>query len=166
MMHHGLVDVDAAHRGQSRFGERAPNQFDQLVSAILGVMVAFQRWGRRTQHDRDAALAGAKDRHIARRVRRLSCCLNELSCSSSTMIKASLGNSANTDRRVPDDLRIAELRLSPVIQTLAFAQAAMQANQIHIGKTAAEIILQLRSEIDLRHQQQHRPPRCNTSCIR
>ena len=31
----------------------------------------------------------------------------------------------------------------------------MQTDDVHIGKTAAEIMLQLRRKIDLRHQQQH-----------
>ncbi len=55
------------------------------------------------------------------------------------------------------DLRCAQLRLLPVMQTFALAQAAVQADQIHVGEAAAEIIFQLRRQIDLRHQQQHLP---------
>ena len=33
----------------------------------------------------------------------------------------------------------------------------MQADQVHIGEAAAEIVFQLRGEVDLGHQQQHLP---------
>ena len=37
VVHHGLVGVDAAHRGQARVGQRAPGQFEHPVSPALAL---------------------------------------------------------------------------------------------------------------------------------
>ena len=59
--------------------------------------------------------------------------------------------------RAKHDACFAGLRLEPVLCALAIGEAAVQADQVHVGETAAEIIFQLRGEVDLGHQQQHLP---------
>jgi len=157
-MHHRLVDVDAAHLRQLRRNRGALRQREHAVTAALRVVIALQRRRRRTQHDRHTALTGAEDRHIARRITQTVLLFERaimLLVHDDERQLGQLGEHRQT--RAQHDLRTPALRLLPIRQACRIAQPAMQTDDVHIGETAAEIMLQLRREIDLRHQQQHLP---------
>jgi hypothetical protein len=89
-----------------------------------------------------------------------SCCLNEASCSSSTMISPEARQRReNRQAGTENEVGLAGKGATPVALARRFGQFAVQRDHVRSGKTATHAVFQLRRQVDFRHQQQHLPPK-------